>query len=106
MVTVKNTPGTAGGPGDRDRTLAVKSRKKRSKIIFFSRSISYSYAKIMGETNFQPQEFPQSGSKGKDGEKIEKKKKKRRRRKKPNGGNNNGQLRIATPPAAWASVNQ
>ena len=25
---IKNTPGTAGGPGGRDRTLAVKSIKK------------------------------------------------------------------------------
>ena len=24
---IKNTPGTAGGPGGRDRTLTVKSRK-------------------------------------------------------------------------------
>ena len=33
--TIKNnTPGTAGGLGDRDRTLVVKSRKKQSKIIF------------------------------------------------------------------------
>ena len=30
------TPGTAGGPGGRDRTLAVKSRKNVRKIIFFS----------------------------------------------------------------------
>ena len=39
-----------------------------------------SYAKILGETNFQPQEFPQSGSKAKDGE-----------RERLNNGNNNGQ---------------
>ena len=32
----KNTPGTAGGPGGRDRTLAVKSRKQHQKIISFS----------------------------------------------------------------------
>ena len=31
-----NTPGTAGGPGGRDRTLAVKSRKNVRKITFFS----------------------------------------------------------------------
>ena len=30
------TPGTAGGPGGRDRTLAVKSRKNVRKITFFS----------------------------------------------------------------------
>ena len=31
-----NTPGTAGGPGGRDRTLAVKNRKNVRKITFFS----------------------------------------------------------------------
>ena len=30
------TPGTAGGPGGNDRTLAVKSRKNVRKITFFS----------------------------------------------------------------------
>ena len=30
-----NTPGTAGGPGGRDRTLAVKSRKTDEKSPFF-----------------------------------------------------------------------
>ena len=37
-------PGTRGGSGFRDQTLAVKSRK----------------------TKFQPQEFPRSGSKAED----------------------------------------
>ena len=32
----KNTPGTAGGPGGCDRTLALKSRKNVRKITFFS----------------------------------------------------------------------
>ena len=32
----KDTPGTAGGPGGHDRTLAVKSRKNVRKITFFS----------------------------------------------------------------------
>ena len=36
-------PGTRGGPGGRDRTLAVKGRKT---------------PKILGETNFQPREIP------------------------------------------------
>ena len=31
----KNTPGTAGGPGGRDRTLAVKSKKNARKLAFF-----------------------------------------------------------------------
>ena len=30
-----NTPGTAGGPGSRDRTLAVKSKKNAKKSVFF-----------------------------------------------------------------------
>ena len=33
---LKNTPGTAGGPGGRDRSLAVKSRKNVREIYFFS----------------------------------------------------------------------
>ena len=52
----ENTPGTAGGPGGRDRTLAVKSRKTSS------------YAKILGGKLFRTWEFPRSGSKAKDGE--------------------------------------
>ena len=33
---IENTPGTAGGPGGRDPTLAVKSRKNFRKFTFFS----------------------------------------------------------------------
>ena len=51
--------------------------------------ISSSYAKILGETNFQPREIPRSGSKAKDG--------KEREKERPKVGNNNGQ-HIATPP--------
>ena len=36
LASMLNTPGTASGPGGRDRTLAVKRRKKRPKIRFFS----------------------------------------------------------------------
>ena len=36
MSVERNTPGTAGGPGGRDRTLAVKSRKNVRKITFYS----------------------------------------------------------------------
>ena len=98
----RNTPGTAGGPGGRDRMLAVKRRKNSRKSVFFFvkkkitpqkyffSHISASYAKILGETNFQPWEFPRSGSKAKDGEKRE--------RERAKVGNNNGQLCIATPP--------
>ena len=79
-----NTPGTAGGPGGRDRTLAVKSKKKSLenhpffrgkknylKNIFFLH-ISSGYAKILGETNFRTLEIPRSGSKAEDGGKKRK----------------------------------
>ena len=52
-----------------------------------------SYANILGETNVKPWEFPQSGSKAKDGEKRERERERKRERAKI--GNNNGQLRIA-----------
>ena len=54
--TEENTPGTAGGPGGRDQTLAVKTRKKQPKISFCKKNflnkkndffkIPSSYAKI------------------------------------------------------------
>ena len=68
---------------------------------FFILHISSSYAKILWETNFQPREFPRSGSKAKDGE--------RKKEERLNDGNNNGQLRIANATsdgackAAWAN---
>ena len=89
MLCNLNTPGTAGGPGGRDRTLAVESRKtsekspfkkiknKLPKKIFFLH-ISSSYAKILGEKLFRTWEIPRSGSKAEDGggkkEKEERKK--------------------------------
>ena len=73
MIFYVNTPGTRGGPDGRDQTLAVKRRKsvffvKNNNYIISVLHISFSYAKILGETNCQPQEFPRSGSKAKDGE--------------------------------------
>ena len=44
--------------------------------------ISSSYASILGETNFQPQELPRSGSKAKDGKEREREREKERQRKK------------------------
>ena len=44
--------------------------------------ISSSYAKILGETNFHTWEFPQSGSKVKEGD--------REKKERLNDGNNNG----------------
>ena len=76
-----NTPGTAGGPGGRDRTLVVKSRKTSEKSTFFLKKIKFtqkkyfflhissSYAKILGEKLFRTWEIPRSGSKAKNGEK-------------------------------------
>ena len=46
--------------------------------------ITSSYAKILGETNFHTREFPQSGSKAKDGEK-------KREEERLNDGDNNSQ---------------
>ena len=79
--------------------LAIKRRGKKSfffhQIFFFFLHIPSSYANILGETNFQSREIPESGSKAKDGEKKERE---REREERLNDGNNNGQLRIATPP--------
>ena len=74
---VRNTPGTAGGPGGRDRTLAVQFFRKKIKITKKNilLHISSSYAKILGETNFHAQEFPGSGSKVEDGEEKKERKK-------------------------------
>ena len=80
LSSYANTPGTAGGPGGRDRTLAVKSKKSLENDLFFHKKnknylkkiyffASSSYAKILGETNFRTREIPRSGSKAKDGEK-------------------------------------
>ena len=52
--------------------------------------IPSSYAKIWGETNFQPWEFPRSGSKVEGVEEKE--------RKKKQVGENNGPLRFRPPP--------
>ena len=72
-------------------------KKERKKL-----DISSSYAKILGQKLFRTRQFPQSGSKAKDGEK-------KKRKKRLNDGNNNGQLRIANTTsggarkAAWAN---
>ena len=59
MENDSNTPGTAGGPGGLDRTLAVKSRKTDEKITFFLKKIKFTpkkynmYAKILGQKLFR-----------------------------------------------------
>ena len=43
----QNTPGTAGGPGGRDRRLAVKSRKTSEKSPFFLKKIKFTQKKYL-----------------------------------------------------------
>ena len=82
----EDTPGTAGGPGGRDRTLAVKIAEKTSekspfflkKIKFTFLHISSSYAKILGEKLFRTWEILRSGSKAKNREKRNKKEERER----------------------------
>ena len=80
--------GLGVGPGSATehwpcRKNALKSTffhtKNKNYVLFnLFLDIPSSYAKVLGETNFQPREFPRSGSKAKVGEK---KKKRKRRRK-------------------------
>ena len=64
VIEIKILHSLGGGPGGRDQTLTVKRTKNAQKSFFFY--VSSSYAKILGETNFQPREFHRSGSKAKD----------------------------------------
>ena len=49
--------------------ITLSNKKIKSDILFRTEGpVSSSYAKILGETNFQPSEIPRSGSKAKDGE--------------------------------------
>ena len=93
--------------------------------------ISFSYAKILGETNFHTREIPRSGSKAKDGERKKrnyiniyhlvtnksgskakdgKEREKKKKKERLKVGNNNGQLCIANATscgackAAWANI--
>ena len=75
--TEKNTPGTAGGPGGRDRTLAVKSRKPSEKSPFFLKKIKFTQKKYLvciyllvmpkywGGNYFAHGRFPEVGQKQK-----------------------------------------
>ena len=79
MKTFQNTPGTAGGPGGRDRTVAAYLKK-----IFFLH-ISSSYAKNWGKQIFTHGSFPKWV-------KSRRRRRKRRKKKKKKVGENNGQL--------------
>ena len=87
----ENTPGTAGGPGGRDRTLAVKSRKNGKKnLLFFRKKIKFTppiffciYLLVMpkywGKNYFAHGSFPEVGQKQKTEKKEEKKKRRTER---------------------------
>ena len=72
-----NTPGTAGGPGGRDQTLAVKSRKIAKISVFFCKKIEITLKNCMpkywGKQIFAHRRFPEVGQKQKTDEKKEKK---------------------------------
>ena len=83
----RNTPGTAGGPGGCDRTLAVKSRKTSEKSPFFLKKIKFTpekyfflriYVLVMRKywvkNYFAHGSFPEVGKKQKPEEKEEREK--------------------------------
>ena len=69
--------------GQKQKTEREKKKKKKKYVITLA-----SYGKILGETNFQPWEFPRSGSKAKD---REREKKGEREKERLNDVKNNGQ---------------
>ena len=76
----ENTPGTAGGPGGRDRTLAVKSRKNTQKSFFCIYLLVT--PKYWGKQIFTHGRFPE-GQKQKTERKERKKESKHGARKSP-----------------------
>ena len=102
-----NTPGTAGGPGGRDRMLAVKSRKTLENQFFFVKKkipkkhfFCCIYLLVMpkywGKQIFTHGRYSEVGQK-------QKTERKRRREKKErlNDGNNNGQATHGARKHAW-----
>ena len=66
-----NTPGTAGGPGGRDRMLALNSKNTLENQLFFVEKIKSTKKKcIFGETNFQPLVFSEVSQKKKKERKL------------------------------------
>ena len=61
-ITKVNTPGTADGPGGRDQTLAVKSRKTAENSFFFRKKKKITPPIFFGiYLLVMPREFPRSG---------------------------------------------
>ena len=83
-ILMLNTPGTRGGPGGCDQTLAVKSRKNARKSTFFRKKKNYKkkciYLLVMPKywvkNYFAHGSFPEVGQK----QKMEKQKKRKRRK--------------------------
>ena len=78
MKNINNTPGTAGGPGGHDRTLAVKSRKNGRNFFFFCMYLLV-MPKYWGKNYFAHGRFPEVGQKQKTEKKKERKKEKERK---------------------------
>ena len=85
-----NTPGTAGGPGGLDRTLAVKNKIYTQKIFFCIYLLVM--PKYWGKQIFAHGSFPEVGQKQKT---------ERRKKRGPNDGNNNGQAPHGARKHAW-----
>ena len=75
MTKIYNTPGTTGGPGGRDRTLAVKSKKKtlENQLTIFLCIYYLVMSKYWGKQIFTHGRFPEVGQKQRT-EKKERKK--------------------------------
>ena len=108
MFVLGNTPGTAGGtggPGGRDQTLAIKSRKmlenqffsrKKVKIIFLFFGINLLVMpKYWGKQIFAHGRFPEVGKKQKTEERE-------RKKERLNDGDNNARKHTWRTQAAWA----
>ena len=105
-----NTPGTAGGPGGRDRTLAVKSRKTaENHSFFFVKKLILPNIffciyllvtpKYLERNNFAHGRFPKVDQKQKT--EGEKKEEREREKERLNDGNNNGQATHGARKPAW-----
>ena len=79
MKIIMNTPGTAGGPGGRDRTLAKKNRKiaKKNYLNFFLCIYLLVMPKYWGKQIFAHGRFPEVGQKQKTERKEREKKNER-----------------------------
>ena len=72
-----NTPGTSGGPGGRDRTLAMKRRINAPKFFFWCCKYLLVMPNYQGKQIFTHGRFPEVGQK----QKTEREKKEKKREK-------------------------